>query len=90
MPIGFGLIEEVAMTTIIEFRGSAARGDTRAGDGKGQGEVIIFPGVRRERHAQAETASGPAAASQLQAQAPPRAKRNRARPKRDRIELPEQ
>lgn len=75
------------MAMIIEFRGNAVRGEERAGDGKSQGEIIIFPGIRRERHAEGEPPPSPE--PQLQADQPPKAKRSRAKPKRDRIELPD-
>lgn len=63
------------MATIIEFRGSEARDAPRQLESK-EGEIIIFPGVRRERHADEVEMAKPR-------------KRERARPKRDRIELPE-
>ncbi len=81
-----GLVEEVAMAMIIEFRGNAVRGEERVGDGKTQGEIIIFPGIRRERLAESEDPPSPQ--PQLQAE-PPKPKRNRVKPKRDRIELPD-
>ena len=73
------------MAMIIEFRGHTARGEERAGDGKAQGEIIIFPGIRRERHSE----SSPPPEPQAHAEPPPKPKRSRAKPKRDRIELPE-
>lgn len=71
------------MAMIIEFRGSAARGEVRPEDGKGQGEIIIFPGVRRERHVEGEATAD---CTEPEALAKPR---RRSKPKRDRIELPE-
>ena len=67
------------MAMIIEFRGQTPRGETLA---EPKGEIIIFPGVRRERHAGCEAAEGEAAETAQ------KAKRGR-KPKRDRIELPE-
>ncbi|RTL71287.1 MAG: hypothetical protein EKK41_10820 [Hyphomicrobiales bacterium] len=73
------------MAMIIEFRGQVPRGDVRSDDNKAQGEIIIFPGVRRERHAE----PAPAAASGDGDAEPPAKPRRRAKPKRDRIELPD-
>lgn len=69
------------MAMILDFRSGAVRLELREeprGDGLevargGGAEIIIFPGVRRERHA--ETAK-------------PR-RRDKGRPKRDRLELPD-
>lgn len=76
------------MAMIIEFRGHSARGEIRTGDSQGQGEIIIFPGVRRERHIEAMPEQD--AEAQLREPSQNRPKRSRAKPKRDRIELPEQ
>lgn len=61
------------MATIIEFRGAEGRDCPRPVETR-EGEIIIFPGVRRERHADEAEVAKP---------------RKRSRPKRDRIELPE-
>jgi hypothetical protein len=79
-----GFVEEMAMAMIIEFRGTSPRADTRSDDNKAQGEIIIFPGVRRERHAE----PAPAAANDCEAEAQAKPRR-RSKPKRDRIELPD-
>lgn len=72
------------MAMIIEFRGQVPRAEVRSDEGKAQGEIIIFPGVRRERHAE------PAPAASNECEAEPAAKpRRRTKPKRDRIELPD-
>ena len=64
------------MSSVIEFRGNAGRAGPRD-DGRAAGEVIIFPGIRRERHAGAD-------------EMPAKARRvGKAKPKRDRIELPD-
>lgn len=67
------------MAHIVEFRSSVARAELdREQDcqpaRKGGAQIIIFPGVRRERHAE------PAARAR---------RRERGRPKRDRLELPD-
>ena len=67
------------MAHIVQFHGGAARGVTdpeAAGDGNTRGggaQIIIFPGVRRERHAEPE--DGPA--------------RRSNGPERDVLELPD-
>ena len=62
------------MAHIVEFRSNArAEPQSEATQGGGA-QIIIFPGVRRERHAEAP--------------AKPR-RRERSRPKRDRLELPD-
>jgi hypothetical protein len=64
-----------SMAHIVQFRSSIARGEP---DGEGQArdgaQIIIFPGVRRERHAEM-----PAAPQHDET----------GRPKRDRLELPD-
>jgi hypothetical protein len=58
---------------IIEFRAHAVRLEPRLETSTAGAEIIIFPGVRRERPVE-----------------PPRARRkDKTRPKRDRLELPE-
>lgn len=64
------------MSSVIEFRGNAGRAGPRD-DVRAAGEVIIFPGVRRERHL--ETDEMPAKVRRA----------GKAKPKRDRIELPD-
>jgi hypothetical protein len=61
------------MAMIIEFRSNAMRGDARDTAETTGAEIIIFPGVRRERPAE---------------DAKPR-RREKGRPKRDRLELPD-
>ena len=58
---------------IIEFRSYGARAERRLEADAAGAEIIIFPGVRRERHAEA----------------PKPRRREKARPKRDRLELPD-
>lgn len=70
------------MSTVIEFRSPIGRAGPRE-DGPTAGEIIIFPGVRRERHE--------AEANELEAcedTSKPK-RQTRGRPKRDRIELPD-
>ena len=58
---------------IIEFRSQALRLEPRMEASSEGAEIIIFPGVRRERQID-----------------PPKPRRkDKARPKRDRLELPE-
>lgn len=66
------------MTTIIEFKSGGGRAGPR--EESGAGEIIIFPGVRRERHAQAADMEEAARKAKRQ---------GRAKPKRDLIELPD-
>jgi hypothetical protein len=76
------------MSTIVEFRSPIGRAGPRE-DGPTGGEIIIFPGVRRERHAQAQAEAEAFAEAGLDAcEAKPK-RQSRARPKRDRIELPD-
>lgn len=63
------------MATIIEFRAAEGRDGPRPLEAK-EGEIIIFPGVRIERQVE-------------EVEAPRPRKRERGKPKRDRIELPE-
>jgi hypothetical protein len=58
---------------IIEFRAHAVRLEPRLEAGTAGAEIIIFPGVRRER----------------EADRPKSRRKEKARPKRDRLELPE-
>ena len=75
------------MAHIVEFRSSVARAEVDRepeceAAREGGAQIIIFPGVRRERHAKA-----PAKAP---AEAPAKARRReKGRPKRDRLELPD-
>jgi hypothetical protein len=63
------------MAHILEFRSNAARAEPQGEAGHGAGaQIIIFPGVRRERHAEAPSKTR---------------RRERLRPKRDRLELPD-
>jgi hypothetical protein len=68
------------MTTVIEFRYSICRAGPRDG-AEPTGEIIIFPGVRRERHSSLDPEAD-------EMQAKPK-RQGRAKPKRDRIELPD-
>ncbi len=64
-----------SMAHILEFRSNTARAEPQGEVAQGSGaQIIIFPGVRRERHAEAPSKSR---------------RRERARPKRDRLELPD-
>jgi hypothetical protein len=65
------------MAHIVEFRSNAVRAEshteaTEAAQGSGA-QIIIFPGVRRERHAEQV----------------PKSRRRGQRPKRDTLELPD-
>ena len=71
------------MAHIVEFRSSVARAELDRepeceAARQGGAQIIIFPGVRRERHAKAPA----------EAPAKPR-RREKGRPKRDRLELPD-
>jgi hypothetical protein len=71
----------MSMAHILPFRSAAAQAEPERAPGGGPAtqagaQIIIFPGVRRERHA-----------DQPQARASRR--REKARPKRDRLELPD-
>jgi hypothetical protein len=61
------------MAMIIEFRSPGSRLDPRTDESRSCAEIIIFPGVRRERHVEPVK---------------PR-RREKCRPKRDRLELPD-
>jgi hypothetical protein len=61
------------MALIIEFRSHGLRADARDGTETTGAEIIIFPGVRRERPAED----------------PKPRRREKGRPKRDRLELPD-
>ena len=64
-----------SMAHILEFRSSVIRAEPECEPAReGGAQIIIFPGVRRERHAEQP--------------AKPR-RRERVRPKRDRLELPD-
>lgn len=78
------------MSTVIEFRSPIGRAGPREG-GPTAGEIIIFPGVRRERHAQTQGGSQTEMEAEMEAcDVAAKSKRHsRARPKRDRIELPD-
>jgi hypothetical protein len=62
------------MAMILDFRSRNARPEAREPAEASGAEIIIFPGVRRER--------------QTEAAAPKPARRKKA-PKRDRLELPD-
>jgi hypothetical protein len=67
------------MAHILEFRSNTQRSEPdrtepESEPAKAGAQIIIFPGVRRERHAEP---------------APRSRRRDRARPKRDRLELPD-
>lgn len=69
---GIGTGESMAL--ILEFRSSVAKAEPEPVQAGGA-EIIIFPGVRRERHEE------PPAKQQR--------RRERSRTKRDRLELPD-
>ncbi len=58
---------------VIEFRAHALRLEPRLVGGSAGAEIIIFPGVRRERLAEPEKLP----------------RKDKVRPKRDRLELPD-
>jgi hypothetical protein len=60
------------MARILEFRG-LLRDEQREAAEPRSAEIIIFPGVRRERHAEPHKSR----------------RRDKLRPKRDRLELPD-
>lgn len=63
-----------AMAMIIEFRSSAVRAEQPLAEARQAGaQIIIFPGVRRERHAEP----------------PKPRRREKGRTKRDRLEIPD-
>jgi hypothetical protein len=63
------------MAHIVEFRSNVVRAETETDAAPGSGaQIIIFPGVRRERHEEQPVRSR---------------RRERMRPKRDRLELPD-
>jgi hypothetical protein len=68
---GGGQGEPMAM--ILEFR-SLSREDPREAPEPRSAQIIIFPGVRRERHAEPNKQQR---------------RRDKVRPKRDRLELPD-
>jgi hypothetical protein len=69
------------MAHIVEFRSNAVRAEAEPEAVQGGGaQIIIFPGVRIERHAEPPEQDEPPARSR---------RRERARPKRDRLELPD-
>ena len=71
------------MAHILEFRSNAERAELDCEPTlQRSAQIIIFPGVRIERHAE------PVAESVTEPQAKPR-RRERARTKRDRLELPD-
>lgn len=71
------------MAHILEFRSNAERAELDCEPMlQRSAQIIIFPGVRIERHAE------PVAESVTEPQAKPR-RRERARTKRDRLELPD-
>jgi hypothetical protein len=71
------------MAHILEFRSSAVRVESECeATLQGSAQIIIFPGVRIERH------SEPPAEPQVEHLAKPR-RRERGRAKRDRLVLPD-
>lgn len=69
------------MAHILEFRSSTGRVDCEVAH-QHSAQIIIFPGVRIERHA--EALAEPVSELADEPQAKPR---RRSRPKRDRLEL---
>ena len=61
------------MAMILEFRSRVAPDEARERAEASGAQIIIFPGVRRERHAEE----------------PKPTRRKRSKPKRDRLELPD-
>lgn len=61
-----------SMALILEFRG-LSRDEQREAAEPRSAQIIIFPGVRRERHAEPQRGR----------------RREKVRPKRDRLELPD-
>jgi hypothetical protein len=61
---------------ILEFRTRSASAEPNEREETAGAQIIIFPGIRRERHTSTVAASKPA-------------RRSKARPKRDRLELPD-
>lgn len=76
------------MSTVIEFRSPIGRAGPRE-DGLTGGEIIIFPGVRRERHGDAHRAQAEALPEDACEPTAKPKRHSRGRPKRDRIELPD-
>jgi len=71
------------MAHILEFRSNAVRVEPECEPThQGSAQIIIFPGVRIERHGE------PPAEPQVEHLAKPR-RRERGRAKRDRLELPD-
>ena len=70
------MVEGGLMASIIDIRFASSRSEVRERGRTGSAEIIIFPGVRRERHADHPDAPRPK-------------RRERGKPKRDRLELPE-
>jgi hypothetical protein len=71
------------MAHILEFRSNAVRVESECeATLQGSAQIIIFPGVRIERHGE------PPAEPQIERVARPR-RRERGRAKRDRLELPD-
>ena len=63
------------MAHILEFRSNVMRAEPELEPARqGGAQIIIFPGVRRERHAEPPAKLG---------------RREKGRPKRDRLELPD-
>jgi hypothetical protein len=60
------------MAMILAFRSRLSQDGAEARAERSGAEIIIFPGVRRERHDEA-----------------PKPARRKAKPKRDRLELPD-
>ena len=61
------------MAMILEFKSRCAREAAQESGEAASAEIIIFPGVRREHYVEQ----------------PKQRRRERARPKRDRLELPD-
>ena len=61
---------------ILEFRSRSASAEPSEREETAGAQIIIFPGIRRERHTGVAAATKPV-------------RRGKARPKRDRLELPD-
>jgi hypothetical protein len=66
------------MAMILEFRARHASAESGEREETPGAQIIIFPGIRRERHTATATAGSTKPA-----------RRSKARPKRDRLELPD-
>ena len=74
------------MALILEFRSGALRPEPAPEQTRqGGAQIIIFPGVRRERHVEPVREAEPVRHAEPARQR----RRDKARPKRDRLEIPD-